>query len=150
VARQTVRSVRLQVGVYAGAIAASWAAGHAYFMTFWVLPVAVAQPLLRAILLAEHTGCSENDDPLSNTRTTRTLWPVRFLMWEMPYHAEHHRYPALPFFALRSAHRDLGRHLAHVARHGYLGVHAALLRDITSRDRGTGGGRPASTRGEEQ
>jgi fatty acid desaturase len=134
--------------VYVGAMAASVAAGHAYFVTFWLLPVAIAQPLLRAILLAEHTGCTENDNPLTNTRTTRTLWPVRFFMWEMPYHAEHHRYPALPFFALASAHLRLGPHLAHVARDGYLGVHAALLRDITSRGRGAAG-RPASTRGDE-
>jgi fatty acid desaturase len=143
-----VRSVRLQLAAYGAAIAASFALGHAYFVTFWLLPVAVAQPLLRVILLAEHTGCSEDDNPLANTRTTRTLLPVRFLMWEMPYHAEHHRYPALPFFALASAHRGLGPHLVHDARHGYLGVHTALLRHIASGGRGAGG-RPARTRGEE-
>jgi fatty acid desaturase len=145
---QVVRSVRLQLGVYAAAIAASFALGHAYFVTFWLLPVTVAQPLLRAILLAEHTGCSKDDNPLTNTRTTRTLPPVRFLMWEMPYHAEHHRYPALPFFALASAHRGFGPHLAHLAHHGYLGFHVALFRDIASGGPGAAG-RPASTRGGE-
>jgi len=94
-----VRSVRLQLSTYCAAIAASIWLGYPYFVVYWLLPVAAAQPLLRAILLAEHTGCSENNDMLSNTRTTYTIWPVRFLMWEMPYHADHHRYPALPFFA---------------------------------------------------
>lgn len=125
-----VRSVRLQLAVYAAAIGASAALGEAYFVTYWLLPVALAQPLLRAILLAEHTGCSEDDDPLSNTRTTYTLWPVRFLMWEMPYHAEHHRYPALPFFALARAHHRMEPLLTHVARHGYLGMHAKFVRGL--------------------
>jgi len=125
-----VRSVRLQLAVYAASIAASVALGEAYFVTYWLLPVALGQPLLRAILLAEHTGCSEDDNALANTRTTYTLWPVRFLMWEMPYHAEHHRYPALPFFALARAHRRMDPLLTHVARHGYLGMHAKFLREL--------------------
>jgi fatty acid desaturase len=151
--RQVIRSVRLQLSAYGAAIAASLALGHAYFVTFWLLPVAAAQPLLRFILLAEHTGCSEDDDPLTNTRTTRTVLPVRFFMWEMPYHAEHHRYPAVPFFALATAHRALGPHLVHLARDGYLGVHTALLRTIASGGRGAAGRPPMKreeeTRGEE-
>ena len=129
-APQVVRSVRLQLCVYAAGIGASVALGSPYFVTYWLLPVALGQPLLRAILLAEHTGCSEDDNPLSNTRTTYTFWPVRFLMWEMPYHAEHHRYPALPFFALARAHRHMEPVLRHVARHGYLGMHANFVRGL--------------------
>jgi fatty acid desaturase len=128
---QVVRSVRAQLLVYVTLIAISFAVGSPLFVTFWLLPVAVGQPLLRAILLAEHTGCSEDSDPLTNTRTTYTLAPVRFLMWEMPYHAEHHRHPALPFFALAPAHAVLGPRLAHVARDGYVGVHLALLKKLT-------------------
>lgn len=128
-----VRSVRLQLLVYAAGIGFSFAVGKPLFVTFWLLPVALGQPLLRAILLAEHTGCSEDSDPLTNTRTTYTVAPVRFLMWEMPYHAEHHRHPALPFFALAPAHALLGPRLAHVARDGYVGVHAALLKQLARR-----------------
>jgi fatty acid desaturase len=132
---QAVRSVRLQLGVYGAAVAASFALGSPYFALYWLLPVAVGQPILRAILLAEHTGCAESDDALANTRTTHTLWPVRFLMWEMPYHAEHHRYPALPFFTLAAAHQQLGPHLSHVARGGYLGMHRELLARLLERPR---------------
>jgi fatty acid desaturase len=125
---RVVRSVRLQLGVYGLGIALSVALGEPWFVSYWLLPVALGQPLLRFILLAEHTGCSQDDNPLTNTRTTHTLLPVRFLMWEMPYHAEHHRYPALPFFALGRAHAVLGPRFLHVAKHGYVGVHLDFLR----------------------
>lgn len=129
-AQAVVRSVRVQLGVYAAAIAASVALGQPYFIWYWLLPVAAAQPLLRAILLAEHTGCTLDDNPLTNTRTTYTVLPIRYLMWEMPYHAEHHRYPALPFFSLREAHTSLRPHLAYVAERGYRGVNAELIRSF--------------------
>jgi len=132
-APRVVRSVRLQLGVYGAALAASFWTAEPYFISYWLVPVALAQPLLRAILLAEHMGCSETADMLSNTRTTYTLWPVRFLMWEMPYHADHHRYPALPFFSLARAHVRLGPQLAHVARRGYTGLHLSFLRDLWKR-----------------
>jgi fatty acid desaturase len=135
-----VRSVRLQLGVYGVAIALSLALGQPLFVTYWLLPVALGQPLLRAILLAEHAGCSQDDDALSNTRTTHTIFPVRVLMWDMPYHAEHHRYPAIPFFALAAVHEKLGPSLAHVAREGYTGMHVAFLRGLTRRSETHRGG----------
>jgi fatty acid desaturase len=128
-----VRSVRWQLLLYGAAIASSVVIGQPYFVVYWLLPVAAAQPLLRIILLAEHTGCTEDDNVLTNTRTTLTSLPVRFLMWEMPYHAEHHRYPALPFFALSTAHRQLGPHLSTVARRGYLSVHIELVRGLAKK-----------------
>src|SRR6187402_2506294 len=128
-----VRSVRWQLAVYGAGIALSFALGRPYFVTYWLVPVALAQPALRALLLAEHTGCSQDSDPLANTRTTHTLFPVRFLMWEMPYHAEHHHFPALPFFALAAVHQKLEARLKHVARHGYSGFHAALLKSFSGR-----------------
>ncbi|HKO48731.1 MAG TPA: fatty acid desaturase [Polyangiaceae bacterium] len=130
---QVVRSVRLQLFVYGTAIAVSVWLGYPYFLVYWLVPVAAAQPLLRAILLAEHMGCSESRDMLSNTRTTYTVWPVRFLMWEMPYHADHHRYPALPFFALASAHRSLAPYLAQIARTGYSGLHWDFVKALRKR-----------------
>jgi fatty acid desaturase len=132
-APRVVRSVRLQLLVYVAALGACFWLPEPYFVVYWLVPVALAQPLLRAILLAEHMGCSETSDMLSNTRTTYTTWPVRFLMWEMPYHADHHRYPALPFFSLARAHQSLGPHLAHVARRGYSGLHLGFLRELGKR-----------------
>lgn len=133
--RDAIRSVRLQVAAYGLAIAVSLALGKPLFVTYWLLPVAAAQPLLRAILLAEHTGCSQDSDAMSNTRSTYTVWPVRLLMWQMPFHAEHHRYPSLPFFALARAHVFIGPHLAHIAHRGYGGMHAELLRSLVANRR---------------
>lgn len=127
-----VRSVRLQMLTYLAAIAGSFWLGRALFVDYWLLPVAFAQPLLRAILLAEHTGCTQDGNSLSNTRTTHTVFLVRLLMWEMPYHAEHHRYPALPFFSLAAAHTAIGPELKHVARAGYLGFHVELCKQFGS------------------
>jgi fatty acid desaturase len=137
-----VRSVRAQLGVYGAALLLSAAVGRPLFVLYWLLPVAAAQPLLRAILLAEHTGCSQDDDALTNTRTTLASLPVRFLMWNMPYHAEHHRYPALPFFALPEVHGRLGPRLAHVARDGYVAFNRELVAGLAKRAGQSPGGVP--------
>jgi fatty acid desaturase len=137
-----VRSVRVQLSTYAAAAALSTWLGYPYFVVYWLLPVATAQPLLRAILLAEHMGCTESSDMLSNTRTTYTLWPVRFLMWEMPYHADHHRYPALPFFALERAHQKLAPYLSQILRTGYSGFHLGIVSELCKRPTVVGNGTP--------
>lgn len=105
---EVVRSTRWQLGVYGVAVLGTALVGHPSFMLMaWVLPLAVGQPLLRFVLWAEHTGCPNTDHPLMNTRTTLTLWPLRWLMWNMPFHAEHHLYPSIPFWALPQAHDRL-------------------------------------------
>ena len=117
-----------QLLVYAAA-AASVVIGFQAVLFYWFLPVVLAQPLLRALLIAEHTGCTQDADGLSNTRTTLTAFPVRLLMWNMPFHAEHHLYPAIPFHQLPAAHRVLGQHLAHLAP-GYSAVNREILRAL--------------------
>jgi fatty acid desaturase len=47
-------------------------------------------------------------------------------MWNMPFHAEHHLYPSLPFHALPKAHAALAPRLVHCER-GYLAVHRRFL-----------------------
>lgn len=122
-----IRSTRLQLFTYAGAIALSAFLGHPEFIfLYWLLPLAIGQPILRLILLAEHTGCTQNENPLTNTRSTYTLLPVRFLMWNMPYHAEHHLYPSIPFHALATAHQSLQAHLAHIGQ-GYTQVNREII-----------------------
>ena len=101
-----IRSIRWQLAVYASAIAVSIAVGQPWFILYWLLPLIVGQPILRFILLAEHTGCTLGANRLTNTRTTLTLWPVRLFMWNMPFHAEHHLYPSIPFHALADAHKQ--------------------------------------------
>lgn len=126
---QVRRSVRLQFSVYAALALASLATGTGVLFWFWLLPLAMGQPVLRVLLLAEHSGCSFSSDGTENTRTTLTHPAVRWLMWNMPFHAEHHLYPSLPFHALPAAHGAIAPHLRHCDR-GYLAVHRRLLRNL--------------------
>jgi fatty acid desaturase len=125
-----IRSARLQVAVYGMAMLIPGLLGHpAFFLGSWVLPMAIGQPMLRFILLAEHTLCTYDDNPLTNTRTTLTIGPIRFLMWNMPFHGEHHLHLSIPFHQLPKAHERLKAHLAHVDA-GYMHVNGKILASL--------------------
>lgn len=125
-----IQSTRLQLGTYAAIGLLSTALGHPEFIfIYWLLPLAVGQPFLRFVLIAEHTGCSDDGNPLTNTRTTLTVWPVRFLMWNMPYHAEHHMYPSIPFHALPEAHNSLKEYFTRVDA-GYVKVNRDIVAEL--------------------
>lgn len=123
---EVIKSTRWQIAIYGIAIAISLILHQPWFITLWLLPLAVGQPLLRFILLAEHTGCSQDNNPLSNTRTTLTWFPIRFMMWNMPYHGEHHLYPSIPFHQLPIAHQYLSEHFSFVDR-GYIAVNQDII-----------------------
>jgi fatty acid desaturase len=104
-APKIVRSVRsMTMVMVGGAVASAALFGWATPLLYWIGPQLLGQPPLRAYLLAEHTGCTEDRNGLTNTRTTLTCAPVRLLMWDMPYHAEHHLFPSIPFHRLAEAH----------------------------------------------
>lgn len=84
----------------------------------WLVPVLLAQPVLRLYLLAEHGHCPPVADMLENSRTTLTVRLVRWLAWNMPYHAEHHSFPTVPFYQLPALHKHLKPHLKSVSN-GY-------------------------------
>ena len=92
----------------------------------WLIPVLLGQPFLRLYLLAEHGDCPHVANMLENTRTTFTNRMLRFLAWNMPYHVEHHAYPAVPFHALPALHQHLRAHL-HVTAPGYASFTRAYL-----------------------
>ncbi|WP_448513734.1 fatty acid desaturase family protein [Parathermosynechococcus lividus] len=123
---EVVWSARWQLGVYGIAAALSVVVGYPWLLVGWAFPLVLGQPVLRFILLAEHTDCTQDSNGLTNTRTTLTLWPVRLLMWNMPYHAEHHLYPSIPFHALAHAHILLKPHLQHCVS-GYFTVHRQIV-----------------------
>jgi fatty acid desaturase len=120
------REARVVLSVYGAVAVASLATGSWAAVLYWLAPVLLGQPALRLFLLAEHTGCPLVPDMLLNSRTTRTTWLMRRLAWNMPYHAEHHAFPALPFHALRSAHGLLRDQIA-VQAPGYIAVHREIV-----------------------
>ncbi len=126
--RAAVRgSVLLMIAVYAIILAVSVATGSLAALWFWVLPVLLARPFLQLYLLSEHTGCSADDDVLRNTRTTLALWPIRWMMWNMPFHTAHHLYPQIPFHALPEA-QALLADSGMVTAPGYLVTNWTLFR----------------------
>ena len=121
-------SMSAQLLIYlAGAV--SIALGFRAVLYFWFLPALLAQPLLRALLIAEHTGCSQDRNGLTNTRTTLTRFPIRLLKWNMPYHAEHHLYPSIPFHRLPALHREVRDNLRHVAP-GYVAANREVIQTL--------------------
>ncbi|MEM7091204.1 MAG: fatty acid desaturase [Pseudomonadota bacterium] len=77
----------------------------------WLIPLLIGQPFLRLYLLAEHGLCPPVANMLENSRTTYTTRFIRFLAWNMPYHAEHHAYPNVPFHKLPAFHNWTRDHL---------------------------------------
>ena len=125
-----MRSMRLQLGLYASLIGISSLCGQPWFgWWYWLLPLVIGQPILRMILLAEHTDRPTTDNALTNTRTTLTLWPLRFLLWNMPFHAEHHLYTSIPFHALPAAHQQLKQHFDCIES-GYVQVHRQIIANL--------------------
>ena len=110
--------------------------GSALLWRVWVLPSLIGQPFLRYYLMAEHSGCQQGDNMLSNTRTTITTPWYRALAWQMPFHAEHHAFPQIPFHALPELHRHISKTLAVQSKcnptgwAGYSGFHVQLLRQL--------------------
>ena len=98
-------------------------------VTFWLVPAVLGQPVLRLYLLAEHTLCPLIPDMLRNSRTTLTMLPVRFIAWNMPYHAEHHALMAIPFHALPRAHMLFRDRIDYLTL-GYSKFHGQLLATI--------------------
>jgi len=90
---------------------------------------AIGAPLLRLYLVCEHTLCPNSDDGFSNTRTTISNPIVRFLMWNLPYHAEHHLFPNIAFYRLPEAHQYLRPHLKFVAK-GYVQVNREIIKSF--------------------
>ncbi|MGJ4912154.1 fatty acid desaturase [Bradyrhizobium sp. HKCCYLS2033] len=99
-----VREARAYATGYALLLLGSVALHSALLLWIWVLPLLLGQLILRPYLYAEHTGCDHTRSAFHNTRTTFTTRVVHWLAWNMPYHVEHHAYPAVPFHALPKLH----------------------------------------------
>ena len=129
---------RAFLAIYAATVAATIATGtFDLLLLYWVVPRLAGEPFLRLIRVAEHTGAAESPDLLQNTRTVRTHPLLNFLFWNMPYHAEHHLLPSLPFHALPRLHRAVAPKLGHVST-GYWSVHRVLLRQLLDGRSGDG------------
>ena len=101
-------------------------------LVFWWGPVLLGEPVMRAIRMTEHVGRPTTRDMRENTRSNLVSWPMRFLCWNMNYHAEHHYAASVPFHALPRLHAKLDGYIF-VEPHGYLGAHRDILAQVFNR-----------------
>ena len=119
---------RIALAVYASVGVAAVAFGSSAPLIYWLIPRLVSVPLMPWLRMAEHTGCAEGSDIRTNTRTTKANPLLRFFFWNMPYHAEHHLCPSVPFHRLPALHRAVGDQLHEIAQ-GYVAVHRYVIRN---------------------
>lgn len=124
-----VAEARLHIAVYVAITVISLLLETAWILIYWIVPVMLGMVALRMFLLAEHTGCELSDNMLRNTRTTLTNPAMNLLAWNMPYHCEHHVFPAVPFYKLPELHNHLKPRLT-VVSNGYFRFHQEFLDSI--------------------
>lgn len=97
-------------------------------LLYWLAPMLVTKVVHQLQNTIEHAGLTHAPDTTVNTRTVRTIAPMRWLAWNMQYHAAHHTFPGVPFHALPQLHREivdkLGRDLPTM---GYLEFQAVMI-----------------------
>lgn len=125
--RSVIIEARVVLALYAVVFIVSVATGSTVALIYWVIPALLGQPALRLYLMAEHGLCPLVPAILENTRTTYTNGLMRALAWNMPYHAEHHAYPAVPFHRLPEVNRAIAARLK-VTAAGYIDVQRQILR----------------------
>jgi fatty acid desaturase len=126
-----VREARLVVAAWLVVAALSWWTGSTAVLWLWLVPRLVGEPIMRVARLSEHAGRPRTSDPRVGTRSLRVGLPLRLLAWNMPYHAEHHAAPGVPFHALPALHARFGPEVEGRPG-GYLAAHADIVRRIRS------------------
>jgi fatty acid desaturase len=80
----------------------------------WLLLALVLFHFFQAVwLTTEHRGLPFAGTILARTRTMHTSALVRWWLWNMNYHAEHHAWPAVPWYQLPAVHACIAAHLDH-------------------------------------
>ncbi len=126
---KVMREAQIMIVLYLGLLALSVRAGSTVLVWIWIVPLLAGQPFLRLYLLAEHGRCAFVANMFENTRTTITNSVVRWLAWNMPYHAEHHAYPSVPYHKLPLFHERTREHLL-VTEDGYARFTASYLKQL--------------------
>lgn len=113
--RVVARDARILVLVHAALIAL--AATTMPAIAWLYVAAAAAHALLSLYVTCEHRGLPTGaSDVLQCTRSLRAGPLLRFVLWNMPFHAEHHAHPSVPFHALPRLHARLAPLLVHTGR----------------------------------
>lgn len=127
--RRVAWEARLLMLIHASAITAAclWlpALGRVY------AGMMIGHMFLAWYTTCEHRGLAQEGSILARTRSLVTPAWLRWLVWNMPYHAEHHAWPAIPWHALPALHEQVKQHLVHRERPLYLHLHGGRERPRT-------------------
>lgn len=133
--RTAIFEARLYLLAYLIAFGVSVAAQSWVLVWLWIVPGMIGQLFLRNYLLAEHTGCANSGDMFDRTRSIDANRWVSFFAWNMPFHAEHHAYPSVPFHALPALRALVEQRLKHRTK-GYVRTLTGLRSAPTARPAG--------------
>jgi len=120
---------RIMTILYIALITGSFLLNSWVLLWYWWIPVILGEPVMRAIRLTEHVGRPNTNDLKENTRSSLVSFPMKFLSWNMNYHAEHHYASSIPFHALPELHKKLTGYI-YVENRGYLGAHIDIISQL--------------------
>ena len=93
----------------------------------WLLFAAWFTHVFQALWIsAEHTGLPLTGSIVERTRTVTSNPFVRFWLWNMNYHAEHHAWPGMPWHQLPRAHDQIREKLPSFVD-SYSGLHNNVI-----------------------
>ncbi len=124
--KKVVIEARIVFVIYLLLFFVSFNLSIAILLYAWIIPMIIGQPFLRLFLLAEHGFCDLTADMTKNSRTTKTNCLVRFFMWNMNYHSEHHSTPGIPFHKLQEYQKKID-HKVKYQELGYFNFHKKYL-----------------------
>lgn len=132
--REVATEARLYLAVYALVAAVSVALDTWAAVWYWLLPMVLTKWAHQIHTLTEHSGLPNVTDIRISTRTVLGNRFMRWIVWNMCYHAGHHLYPGVPFHALPRLHEAVRSHLG-VIEPNYLAAHRSMIRTARRQSR---------------
>jgi fatty acid desaturase len=105
-------------------------------VVWWLLLAFLISHVWQNLWIAsEHTGLPLEGTILARTRSVRSNQFVRWWVWNMNYHAEHHAWPGIPWHQLPAAHVQVKDKMDHFVS-SYTALHSNVIhqRNMPSAD----------------
>jgi fatty acid desaturase len=125
------RAARWHLAGYAAIAGGAAAVGSWAPLIYWIGPIVSAKWLYWFQGMSEHTGLTQYQNTLENTRTFKTNPFMRWMHWNMTYHTVHHTFPSVPFFRLPLLHKEVQARYPHpLPVVTYIGAAISLIRGL--------------------
>ena len=127
--RQDRRGILQDYALMAGLYLAAWSMVPGWVILYaWFLPIVLVAWMTSVRGLTQH-GLTDNNDPLTASRTVLANPIVEFCLLSENYHLEHHLFPEVPSYNLGALHRLVSPRLSRsVVDTSYLGFLTKFVR----------------------